>query len=131
MNEREHVARLMEKAEESLDVARSLTAEGHHGFAASRAYYAMFYAATAVLLSKGLSFSKHTAVIAEFNRGFVKTGVFGPEMFKSLQLGFDLRSQGDYSIVPVSHDRAESLIEKALAFLAALRGFLAEGDRDA
>ena len=41
MNEREHVARLMEKAEESLDVARSLTAEGHHGFAASRAYYAI------------------------------------------------------------------------------------------
>lgn len=122
----EHIARLIEKAEESLDVARSLSADGHYGFAASRAYYAMFYAAEAALLRKGLSFSKHTAVIAGFSRTFVKPGVFRPEMFKSLRLGFDLRSQGDYSILPIPRERAEGLLEKAAAFLAAVKSFLAQ-----
>ena len=35
-------------------------------FAASRAYYAMFYAAEALLQSRGLAFSKHSAVHAAF-----------------------------------------------------------------
>jgi uncharacterized protein (UPF0332 family) len=34
---------LMAKAEESLAAARLLRDGGYHGFAASRAYYAMFY----------------------------------------------------------------------------------------
>ncbi len=125
MTHEEYIDRLIEKAEESLEVARWLSTNGHNAFAASRAYYAMFYAAETALLRKGLSFSKHTAVIAEFNRLFVKTGVFGPEMFKSLQLGFDLRSQGDYSILPIPHERAEGLIAKAAEFTATVKAFLA------
>jgi hypothetical protein len=35
---------LLRKAQESLDAARLLHREGFHAFAASRAYYAMFYA---------------------------------------------------------------------------------------
>ena len=125
MTERDYIARLLEKSDESLEVARSLSAEGHQSFAASRAYYAMFYAAEAALLSKGRSFSKHTAVIASFNRTFVKTGILGPDMFKALQLGFDLRQQGDYTILPVSSERAESLLERADAFVASVKTFLA------
>jgi uncharacterized protein (UPF0332 family) len=56
--------RLVEQARESLDAAKVLQEAGHHGFAASRAYYAMFYIAEALLLGKGLSFSKHAAVHA-------------------------------------------------------------------
>ena len=43
----------------SVAAAKVLHTEGHHGFAASRAYYAMFYVAEAFLLGKGLAFSKH------------------------------------------------------------------------
>ena len=125
MTHDDYIAKLVEKADESLDVARSLIADDHNAFAASRAYYAMFYAAEAALLKKGLSFSKHTAVMAEFNRVFVKEGVFAPEMFKALQLGFDMRSQGDYSILPVPRERAEGLLEKAREFVDTVKGFLA------
>jgi uncharacterized protein (UPF0332 family) len=124
MTHEDYIARLLEKADESLQAARSLHAGGHHAFAASRAYYAMFYAAEAALHRKGLRFSKHKAVIAEFNRAFVKPGVFAPRLFKSLQLGFDLRSQGDYSVLPVAPDRAETLLERASEFVAAVKKFL-------
>jgi uncharacterized protein (UPF0332 family) len=63
--------------------------------------------------------------MAEFNRVSVKDGVFGPEMFKSLQLGFDMRSQGDYSILPVPRERAEGLLLKAREFVATVSEFLA------
>ncbi len=125
MTHDDYIARLLEKADESLDAAESLLADDHNAFAASRTYYAMFFAAEAALLKKGLSFSKHTAVMAEFNRVFVKNGVFGPEMFKSLQLGFDMRSPGDYSIPPVPRERAEGLLSKARAFVATVSEFLA------
>ena len=125
MTHQDYIARLIEKAGESIEVARSVSADGHHEFAASRAYYAMFYAAEAALLSRNLSFSKHSAVIANFNRTFVKTGVFGPEMSKALQLGFDLRQQGDYTILPVSEERITGLLARADSFVASVTEFLA------
>jgi len=56
---KDEIERLIRKARESLEAAKMLFQEGYYGFAASRAYYAMFYAAEASLLKKGLSFSKH------------------------------------------------------------------------
>ena len=60
----EEIAANIERAEQSLGAARSLVAQGYYDIAASRAYYAAFYAATAVLLSEGLELSKHSGVIA-------------------------------------------------------------------
>lgn len=48
---REEIAALMQRAERSLRSARNLLEDGDHDFAISRAYYAMFYAATAALLA--------------------------------------------------------------------------------
>jgi hypothetical protein len=39
-------------------------------FAASRAYSSLFYTAEALLLSRGLSYSSHPAVIASFGKEF-------------------------------------------------------------
>ncbi len=39
----------------------------------------MLYAAQALLLGEGLSFSKHSAVIAAIGKRFVKTGVLAPD----------------------------------------------------
>ena len=66
---------LVEHARESLVAAKLLTQAGHHGFAASRAYYSMFYVAEAFLAGKGLSFSKHSGVIAAFAEHFTRTRI--------------------------------------------------------
>jgi len=73
-------AKIITKAESSLDVAKRNFQEGYYDFASSRAYYAVFYAIQAALLTKGLSFSKHSSTIGAFNKHFVKTGIFPKEL---------------------------------------------------
>lgn len=85
MKKEANVKLLMSKADESLSVAGDLLEKGHFGFSASRSYYSMFYAAEAALLHRDLQFSRHSAVMANFNKVFVKTGVFEPTAFKALQ----------------------------------------------
>lgn len=128
MNTEASIRLLMAKAEESLSVAEALLAQGHHGFSASRAYYAMFYAAEAALLTKQLQFAKHSAVIANFNREFVKSGRLQSHMFKALEKGFTLRNQGDYGILPLDPEEADSLLAQTRTFLEEIRRLLeAEG----
>ncbi|MBM4457493.1 MAG: HEPN domain-containing protein [Chloroflexi bacterium] len=59
------VAVLFEKAASSR-AAVLLAGRDYLDFAASRAYYALSYAAEALLLTEGLSFSSHAAVSAGF-----------------------------------------------------------------
>ena len=51
------------RAQEGLAATRLLLANRHFDFAASRAYYASFYAATALLLSQGREVTKHSGVL--------------------------------------------------------------------
>jgi uncharacterized protein (UPF0332 family) len=120
----ENLKLLFEKAEESMEAAKQLFQDGHYGFSASRSYYAMFYAAQAVLLHKDLQFSKHSAVLSRFNREFVKEGTLPTSIFKSLQKGFELRQAGDYGLIPVEQAEAEQLLEESFVFLRTAGGFL-------
>lgn len=56
---------LLEKAQQSLHAAESLHTDGYFNFAASRLYYAMFYVAQALLLSRGQSYSSHSAGVCQ------------------------------------------------------------------
>ena len=90
---------LLKKAHDSLLAARVLAREGMFDFSASRSYYAMFYAAQALLLAKGLSFSKHSAIIAAFGREFAKHDVVVPaEFHRYLIEAQEDRNVGDYGI---------------------------------
>ena len=52
---REEIESLMRRAERSVRSARNLLDDADDDFALSRAYYAMFYAATAALLGRGVN----------------------------------------------------------------------------
>ena len=54
---------LIDKAKDSFGAAQTLIRDGYFDFAASRAYYAMFYIAEAFLMQLGESYNKHSAVI--------------------------------------------------------------------
>jgi uncharacterized protein (UPF0332 family) len=113
---------LLERAQESCDAAEFLLQGGYPGFAASRAYYAMFYVAEALLDSKGLSFSRHSAVIAAFGREFCKTGIVPVDLHRHLLQAFELRNLGDYATKGrVSADEARTQIARARAMLEAAR----------
>jgi uncharacterized protein (UPF0332 family) len=90
------IAANLERAELSIRAARQLLSGGYYDFAASRAYYAAFYAATAVLLSEGLELSKHSGVIAAIHQRLVKAGKLDKEQGQTLNWLFEVRGVGDY-----------------------------------
>jgi uncharacterized protein (UPF0332 family) len=112
----------LERAGQSIQAAEKLLSEGYSDFATSRAYYAAFYAATALLLKEGMEFSKHSGVIAAIHKRFIKSGILGKQFGKDLNWLFELRSIGDYGVtvhVPKKEaaqaiDAARSFVQKAL-----------------
>lgn len=119
------IAAYLERAEQSIQAAKELVRNGYYDFAASRAYYAAFYGATALLLSEGLDFSKHSAVIAALHQRFVKAGRLSQEQGKDLNWLFEIRSVGDYGgTAHVSQPEAERAIEAAEKFLTSVRRLL-------
>jgi uncharacterized protein (UPF0332 family) len=87
----------LNRADESLEEALILLERDHINTFVNRLYYACFYAITALLLSKGLSSSKHSGVRALFHQNFIKNGLINREMGKFYDKLFDTRQKGDYA----------------------------------
>lgn len=117
----------MSVAEQSVLAAQELAAKGYYDIAASRAYYAAFYAATAALISEGVESSKHSGVIASIHQRFVKTGNLDKQFGQDLNWLFELRNVGDYGVtVHVSEPEARRAIRAAEGFLRAIRSLVSE-----
>lgn len=109
---------LLQKAVSSLEAAKVLLENGFSEFAASRAYYTMFYIAEAFLEGEGLSFSKHSAVISAFGQQFARTGRVPVEFHRNLITAEQIRLQGDYQNQGnVSSTQAQTLIDQATEFI--------------
>jgi len=91
------VERLLEKAEQAVSSARQVLGAGDTGLATNRVYYACFYAASAVLLSRRLAFVKHTGVRGAIHRHLVRTGLLPPEMGRFYDAAFAERHEADYN----------------------------------
>jgi uncharacterized protein (UPF0332 family) len=73
---KEAATKLLDKAGRSIRAAEALLKTQETEFAASRAYYAMFCIAEALLIEKNLRFRKHGGVHAAFGEHCVSTGEF-------------------------------------------------------
>lgn len=121
----EEIEALLKKALDSIKGARLLFDDELYGFAVSRAYYSMFYLVSAVLLTKGLNFSKHQAVVAAFGQHFVKTGIFKHKFHQYLVEAFEQRRIGDYEpMEEITKETAQKNIYRAEEFLVAARAYL-------
>ena len=92
-SEIQHLLRL---ADESHDVAKVLIDMGHARFSAAQTYYTIFYLAQALLLSKGLTYSSHSAVVAAYGREFAKTNLLDPKFHRYIIDAQKLRQTGHY-----------------------------------
>jgi len=123
----EEIRANLERAEQSVHAAKELVGKGYYDFAGSRAYYAAFYGATALLLAEGIEFSKHSGVISSIHKRFVRTEKLSKEQGKNLNWLFELRSIGDYGgVVHVSEEQAEQAVCFAENFLEAVRRLIQE-----
>ena len=123
------------RANECLAAARRDLDAGGQTFAISRAYYALFYAASAALLEDGQTFKKHAGVRAAFNRDIVKPARLSKEHGDLYNRLFRDRLKGDYAAFAAF---AEAYVEDQLrgceAFLRDIRPLLRslppEGEAD-
>lgn len=111
----------VERAQDSLVAARTLIDSEHHDVAASRCYYAVFYASTAALLSRDIRFAKHSGVINGIHRHFVREGRLSTAKGRNLNWLYELRVIGDYGETRhVPREEAERALETASALVADL-----------
>jgi uncharacterized protein (UPF0332 family) len=114
------------QAAETIAEALLLRDAGAFRGAVSRAYYAMFYALLGLLAARQLGTSKHSGAIAMFDREFVRTGIFGPELSRSLHLAFQRRQECDYGeVVHPDLQTANESIAEAKRFVTDIRSYLA------
>ncbi|HIJ67628.1 MAG TPA: HEPN domain-containing protein [Planctomycetes bacterium] len=113
------------RASESLAEAEVMLQTDHPHGCANRIYYACFYAVTALLLTRDLSSSKHSGVIALFNQHFVKPGLVSVDMGKFYSRMFDNRIESDYAdwVEPAGQDlsseisRAEEFVDQVTTLI--------------
>lgn len=116
----------MVKAEAALSGARLLLQAGDMDGACSRAYYAMFDAAHAALFALGVEglrapIKTHNGLVALFGQRVVLPGHLSPDHGEALNKVQTFRQVADYSGGPVDDDKAAWAVERADAFVAAVR----------
>jgi uncharacterized protein (UPF0332 family) len=110
------------KAEDSLASARRELEAQAYDFAVNRLYYAAFYAVSAALLERQLSFKKHTGVRATFHREFIKTGLLDVKWGKLYDHLFEDRQEGDYvALSEFDRGYVEAQLTRCTQFLDELR----------
>jgi uncharacterized protein (UPF0332 family) len=117
----------LEQADEALAAADLNLSNDLRRSAINRAYYAMFYAALALLASRLAETSKHSAAIAQFDLLFVKSGLLPRDLSRWLHSAFLQRQAADYGAdVTSSSGEVSALLANAGAFVAAVREHLAQ-----
>jgi len=101
---------------------------GHYRDVVAKAYYTMFYAAKAALLTAGAGgVRRHTGVVSFFAQHFVKTGKIDRRYSASLSRALSDRIAADYQIeFQANKDLARRSIADAEAFLVKAREIVAE-----
>lgn len=114
----------LDRADEALAVAdatRSISPDA----AASRAYYAAFFAVSAWFASQGHEFRKHTQLEAAVHRDLVHAGLWSTALGRDYRLLATLRTLGDYGgDRHVAADEIDDAITAAGRIVAAVRELL-------
>ena len=115
----------LQTAVEDLDSAIALKEIGQYKSSINRSYYAIFHALRAVTAMDGFDSSKHSGVIAYFNKNYVKEGIFDREISKLIDTSFRLREKADYQdFFVVSKSQAEEQIGKAERVIGLIKHYL-------
>lgn len=113
------------KAGNKLAVAKRLFDLNDYEDSVSRAYYAVFHASQALLLTEGQKAETHKGVVTLFGLFFVKTGKISKEFGKYLTNLKDDRESGDYEIFSfIDEKTASAALKEAEEFLKEAKSYL-------
>ena len=115
----------LENAKERLSFIPGILELGDYKTAANRAYYAVFYAMRAVLALDGFDSKKHSGIIAEFRKSYIKTGIFDEEMSDIISGLFNVRASSDYDdFYVISKEKVTEQYENAVRFIERVEAYL-------
>ena len=118
----EELQRHFQQSAECVEDARVLLDNNRLSASVTRVYYAMFHAATAALLARGVRRSSHHALLAAFGQNFIKTGELDQRFYRELRAAFERRQQADYeATLEIDRHAATQLYKQAIEFVDACR----------
>ena len=111
----------MDRAKEMLVAARENLEIGQYKTSLNRSYYAIFHAMRAMNILKGFDSSKHSGVIAFFNKEYLKENILDRNLSIVIKNSAFLREKSDYDDFYIaSKQEAEKPLEEAERFLDAV-----------
>lgn len=115
----------MERAKEMLDAAKGNLEIGQFKTSLNRSYYAIFHAMRAANILKGFDSSKHSGVIAFFNKEYLKEEILERKLSVIIKNSAFLREKSDYDdFFIASRKDAEKQLEDASIFLEKLEIYI-------
>ncbi len=108
----------VERAKESLNEGKILTAKASWNGAANRFYYACFHIISAYIAEKGIKATTHSGLKATFNKELIKSGKIRKEKGALFNRLFELRQEADYDdFVKMEEEDIKPLIPEIEALI--------------
>lgn len=115
----------LELAKERISFADEILALGDYKTVANRSYYAVFSAMRAVLALDGFDSKKHSGIIAEFRKNYLKTGIITKELSPIIDALVEIRQSSDYDdFYIVSKEEVSEQLRNAEMFIGEIEEFL-------
>lgn len=116
---------LLNKSQKYLRSAAVLFELEDFDSSASRSYFAMFYAAQAMLLSETQAFSSKQGIRSSFVEQFVENGPLPGRAAEALERVSELQEVGDYAYdFAVSESDAEFALSESEAFVNSITNYI-------
>jgi uncharacterized protein (UPF0332 family) len=125
LDRRDQVRAYLRMARRALESAASNLEHGFYDTAINRAYYAIFYAASGLLWTQGISRSKHAGVISAFRQYFVRPGIIEIEYSDLYGDAMDARIDSDYETsFEADQVMAQARLDDARQFVDRIANYL-------
>lgn len=108
----------IEKAKTTFREAQKVAALSLWNLTANRLYYALYHAASALLLSDGLTSHTHKGLLAQINLTYVKDGRLTKSEGKLIRQLYTMRQEGDYEdFLEVTEEEIKEAIPRVKALI--------------
>lgn len=115
----------LDNAKERIAFADEILAIGDYKTVANRSYYAVFSAMRAVLALDGIDSKKHSGIIAEFRKNYLKTEILPKTLSPMIDALVEIRQGSDYDdFYIVSKEEVCEQLENAKVFVGEVEKFL-------
>ena len=117
----------LQTARSDLKSAKILFEAEEYKGANNRAYYAIFHAVSAIHAGTGKAYKRHKDALANFNKEYVKSGVFPREIGRKIGEAEEIRHASDYDDFYIaSRDESERQIAVAEEFIKLVEAYCTE-----